>query len=276
MIESIDSREEFDEVVCLIDGDSLLYYEMDKPTLEEAVKGITSRVEQILFECGATKYVGFLTEPKCFRYDVSSTYKSNRKGKPKPIIFYALLEYLKQKLGFYTFPKLEADDLVSYYHHKHPDSTIICSPDKDVLYQCIGKHYNYQKASFIETSAEEALKFLWKQVLMGDSTDSIVGIPGVGEKTASNWIQDREKDFEQFVVRKYVEKFGEVIGLHEFMTNFRLVYLLKTDEDIQKELNLICLPSLIPLTFDKYGESPIATESELSDPWDPSFDVTSD
>lgn len=95
-------------------------------------------------------------------------------------------------------------------------------------------HYNYGKAEFTHTSPDEALKFLWVQVLMGDSTDNIVGIPGVGIKTAENWLKDRTKDFESFAIRKYVEKFGMVEGITEFFKNFNLVYLLKTDEDLAR------------------------------------------
>ena len=48
---------------------------------------------------------------------------------------------------------------------------IISSPDKDVLQQIPGKHYNYQKAEFVETT-EKMLrsffgsKFLWAIALM--------------------------------------------------------------------------------------------------------------
>jgi hypothetical protein len=72
------------------------------------------------------------------------------------------------------FSELEADDLVSYFSYTSDQSTIICSPDKDVLKQCVGMHYNYGKAEFVHTSPEEALAFLWVQALMGDSTDNIV------------------------------------------------------------------------------------------------------
>ena len=81
------------EKVALIDADSLLYYEMGKPTLEEAMESIDIRIEQILNFAGTTKYRGFLTLGKCFRYDIAKTkpYKYNRKGgTPKPPIFYAL------------------------------------------------------------------------------------------------------------------------------------------------------------------------------------------
>jgi 5'-3' exonuclease len=261
--ESIDVSKISDEPICLIDGDSLLYYEMDKPTLEEAIEGLNSRVETILSKCSTSKYVGFLTGTDCFRYSVDSTYKSNRKHRPKPIIFYALREHLRQHWKFYTYPRLEADDLVSYYGANMSESTIICSPDKDVLKQCVGRHFNYQKVEFIETSAEDATKFLWKQALMGDSTDHIQGIPGVGEKTSENWLKDRDKDFEAFVIKKYVEKFGDVEGIIQFNTTFRLVYLLKTDQDILREIGEPTLPPLIinthvanvsdPTTSDLWG-----------------------
>jgi 5'-3' exonuclease len=100
MIDSVE-RLPRDGYVCLIDGDSLLYYEMDKPTLEEAVAGIDSRIEHILNQCNTSIYVGFLTEPNCFRYQVYDDYKGNRKSRSKPINFYALLAHLKQKWKFY-------------------------------------------------------------------------------------------------------------------------------------------------------------------------------
>jgi 5'-3' exonuclease len=268
MLESIDVSKSV-EKICLIDGDSLLYYDMDKPTLEEAKESIDSRVRTILTECSTTKYVGFLTGAGCFRYSVSPTYKSNRKGKPKPVIFYALREYLKQKYGFYEYSKLEADDLVSYYHQSDLDGTIICSPDKDVLKQCEGTHFNYQKVEFVTTTAFEATRFLWKQVLMGDSTDGVVGIPGVGEKTAENWLVDRERDFEAFALKKYVEKFGSIEGIMQFNINFRLVYLLKNDDDILREIGEPFLPKLFFQTLDIYNDNnnSLTTSNNEPDPF---------
>jgi hypothetical protein len=236
--------------ICLIDADSLLYYEMDKPTLEEAVYGIDERIGKMLYECNTSQLAGFLTEGKCFRYDVMDTYKGNRKGRPKPPTFYALREYLKQHYGFWGVPILEADDLVSYYSYTDKRSTIICSPDKDVLYQCVGMHYNYQKAEFLHTSPDEALKFLWKQVLMGDSTDNIQGIPGVGDKTSTNWLKNRTRDFEGFALKKYVEKFGMVEGIMKFHETFRLVYLLKSRDDLVRETGMM-LPPLKVETLSK-------------------------
>lgn len=222
---------------CLIDADSLLYYEMNKDTLEEAMAGLDERVLSILEQCNTSKYAGFLTHGKCFRYNVDPEYKGNRKKSTRSVLFPSLKEYAIQKWGFTYISELEADDLVSYHSYTHNEPTIICSPDKDVLGQCVGMHYNYGKAEFVHTSPEEALKFLWVQVLMGDSTDNIKGLPGVGIKTAENWLKDRTKDFESFAIRKYVEKFGMVNGIVEFYKTFNLVYMLKTNDDILRVLD---------------------------------------
>ena len=239
--------------ICLIDADSLMYYEMDKPTLEEAIYGVDQRITTMLTQCNTSNYVGFLTEKRCFRYGVDPNYKGNRKGKDKPPVFYALREYLKQHYGFWSVPELEADDLVSYYSYTDNRSTIICSPDKDVLYQCVGMHYNYQRAEFLHTTPDEALRFLWKQVLMGDSTDNIAGIHGVGDKTSDNWLKNRKNDFESFTLKKYVEKFGMVEGIVNFNTTFRLVYLLKSKQDVAREAG-IELPELEVYTINKDEE----------------------
>lgn len=269
MVDRIDTEEQ-ESTICLIDGDSLLYYEMDKPTLELALQGIDSRVATILTTCNANAYVGFLTGRSGYRYQVSSTYKANRKHRPKPIVFYALREYLKQKYTFREFDGLEADDLVAYYGVNNEDyKVVICSPDKDVLHQCIGKHFNYQKVEFVTTSETDAERFLWKQVLMGDSTDNIQGIPGVGVKTADNWLKDRDKEIEVFVLKKYVEKFGVIEGLEQFFINFRLVYLLKTKEDILREANMQLpdLQSLICINSKPEDNEPTASEFSSWETW---------
>lgn len=218
------------EKIALIDGDSLLYYEMGKSTLEEAMESLDIRIEQILNFAGTTKYVGFLTLSRCFRYDVAKTrpYKYNRKGgTPKPPIFYALKEYIKQNWGFYGVQGLEADDLVAM--HADYQNTVICSPDKDVLKQLPGLHFNYGKMEFVTTTHDDAYKFLCMQILMGDSTDGIPGIPKVGPKTAEKWVN--EDASLTMVLEKYIEKFDIQEGIHKFAETFNLVYLLRSFEE---------------------------------------------
>ena len=243
--------------IALIDADSLIYYEMGKPTLEEALEGIDSRINQMLEVTQATHYAGFLTSGRCFRYDVAKTkpYKGNRKYNSKPIIFPAIKEYLKQRWNCISVSELEADDLVSVFHD--PLKTVICSPDKDVLYQNKGVHYNYGKAESILVDENEALTFLWKQMLMGDSTDGIVGIPKVGPKTADKWLEPLlPNEMPAYVLNKYIEFFGQAVGISKFAETFKLVYMLKTDDDVLRETNLV----LEPLTLHE-------VETEQEEEW---------
>ena len=236
-----------DGPVVLIDADSLLYFEMGKPTLEEAIEGIDNRILTMLNINNTCNFAGFLTIGRCFRYQAAKTkdYKYNRKHGSKPIIFYALKEYLQQKWKCIYVPELEADDLVAVYGEKYMGNTVICSPDKDVLYQVPGIHFNYRTAEFIDTPHIESHNFLWKQMLMGDSTDGIQGIPKVGAKTADKWLEGVDGHLQpQFVLNKYVEKFGYVEGISKFAETFKLVYILKSKEDVLREVN-IELPELV-------------------------------
>ena len=231
----------------LIDGDSLLYFEMGKPTLEEALESLDSRLLEMIHKCEADTFSGFLTIGRCFRYEKDKTrdYKGNRKRGDKPIIFYALKEYLKQHWNFTYYPELEADDLVAVYSKGLDGNTVICSPDKDVLYQVEGRHYNYRTAEFIHTTPTEAELFLWKQMLMGDPTDGIPGIPKIGPKTAETWLNNVQlQEMPQFVLEKYIEKFGNSEGISKFAETFKLIYILKTEKDVLRETGIV-LPKLI-------------------------------
>tara|TARA_R100000951_G_C2636673_1_gene179518 strand:- start:619 stop:1392 length:774 start_codon:yes stop_codon:yes gene_type:complete len=232
------------KTIALIDADSLMYYEMGATTLEQAIEGINTRIFAILNEVNADEYTGFLTIGKCFRYNVAETvgYKHNRSGGMKPPIFYALKAYMQQTpLEFTYVDGLEADDCVAVYadvFRKQGHKVVICSPDKDVLLQLPGNHYNYQKQEWVKTTDEQAKDFLWKQTLMGDSTDGIPGIPGLGPKTADKIIDSLSSAFtynyQGVVIEKYVEKFGLKEGICRFAETFNLVYLLRTPEEVLK------------------------------------------
>jgi len=258
--------------VAIIDADSLLYFEMGKDTLEEAIQGIDSRLIEILHQTDSDSIIGFLTKGKCFRYDVakSKPYKHNRPGASKPPIFYALKAYIQQPpWNFKTFDGLEADDLVGLARTWHLEKGFatectICSPDKDVLKQLPGKHYNYQKAEFHETSKEEAEAFLWKQVLMGDSTDGIPGIPGLGIKTADAIIDNMPDvlSYAQVVLNKYIEKFKLDEGIRRFAETFSLVRM-HTDIDIAS-FDVPALNSIGEDFFETVPFKPVGVADEVN------------
>jgi len=214
---------------------------MNKATLEEAMEGIDTRIQTIVEETGAEFFAGFLTIGKCFRYRVAKAkpYKHNRKVGSKPPIFYALKEYLKQTWNFTWVNGLEADDCVSLYADivkADGNIPIICSPDKDVLKQVPGRHFNFQKCTWVATSKLDGIEFLWMQTLMGDPTDGIPGIPGLGAKTAEKIIKKNDglTEYSQDVLKIYTDKFGIVEGISKFTETFNLVYMLRDPEEVLK------------------------------------------
>jgi len=228
-------------MIVLIDADSLPYIHMKSGTYEEAIQNMNNHINEITNVCNGDKFLLVFTEGKNFRYDIFNEYKNNR-AKPKPPIYYALREYLKQTYKSYWHPKLEADDIVSYFHYNRKkffnEEVIISSTDKDVLKQNIDRHYDYLKCKFVENSNDDITKFLFTQTACGDSTDKIPGIYGVGEKTVEKWFKDKttNEELRTEVLNRFIEYYGLNEGIIKFYLTFRLVYLLKTENDI---LNII-------------------------------------
>lgn len=189
------------KTLLLIDADSLLYIHAavnetkydwgedefgDKVTssltdIDRAISDFSEAVYDIVTECACDEYILYFTGSTNFRYDVLPSYKGNRKGVDKPALFYELREYVQSNFPFKVSDKVEADDMVSILKRRKPDSTVIAAIDKDILKQVPGKHYNYKKDEWVETSEEDAIRFFYLQVLMGDPTDGYKGCPGIGE-----------------------------------------------------------------------------------------------
>ena len=250
------------EKVLLIDGDALLYYEAFKEqTFEEAKAGIYKRLEIILKATKANKYSAFLTCSNNFRHNIAKTkkYKSGRSSN-KPKLFYELKDFIMNNLGFCIVNGYEADDLVLYYAYNLKNyDCIVCSPDKDVLYQKSGKHFNYQfkkfnneedikLGDFVTVSQDEVDYFKCKQLLTGDSVDAIVGIPKLGSAKADKILKDLKTKEELFdaVVKEYIKHFKfELLAINKLCENMNLLQMVTSDVYVE----LFNLPKLkeIPL-----------------------------
>lgn len=119
-----------------------------------------------------------------FRFDVATVkgYKANRKDVPKPVHYGAIREYLIGAHGASESSNCEADDVVSILARQHPRS-VIATIDKD-LDQIPGLHWDYAKHVEYNVGEIEAMEMFYTQILSGDTTDNIPGLPGVATKTA--------------------------------------------------------------------------------------------
>ena len=121
----------------------------------------------------------------------------------------------------------EADDDVGIAQWAAKDrSTCIVSLDKDM--NCIpGHHWHPIKQVYYYVTLAEANKNFWTQVLTGDSTDNVRGIPKVGAKTAEKILEGKESwnDLAEAARKAYADKGIE----NELAENASLVWILRED-----------------------------------------------
>lgn len=220
-----------EDCIGLIDADSICYI-CSTDTLETSKKNVDSLISNILTMIRVKKFVLFLSRGKYFRHDFYPEYKANRPD--SPLLFLKELKvYMEERYNAYIFDGAEADDLVAYYS-KTLENSIVCSADKDVFNQIPGKHFNYKKIKFIDTTKEQAESFLWLQVLMGDSVDNIKGIPGTGEVKAAKILAKAgsPRDFPKVVYEAYLEYYKTShLAMHYMQLNFKLVHLLNEKDE---------------------------------------------
>jgi 5'-3' exonuclease len=177
----------------LIDGDILLYRvgftTQDEPEAIALVR-VDELIKRILDSVKATEYVVYLScgRKDSFRAKLNPEYKANRK-QPKPLHYELLKKHLIENWQAVVAVEEEADDLIGIEQHSNPN-TIACTIDKDILYGVEGQKYNFVKDTFHYTTQEEATMFFYKQLLMGDKADNILGIAGVGEVKAGRLLED--------------------------------------------------------------------------------------
>ncbi len=172
-----------------------------------AIYGFVSRVENLINELKPEAlFVAFDSKGKVFRHKIYPEYKAKRLLPPEELI--AQLPYIKEYLdlrgiNYLEAPGFEADDIIakiSKSFGKKGCEIIIFTADKD-LFQLVNdnvciyhpklkrKLYKEGVMDCFGVSPDQIVDYL---SLMGDSSDNIPGVPGVGEKTAKKLIAKYE------------------------------------------------------------------------------------
>lgn len=205
-----------DEKLFIVDGHSLLYkaFYAIKPLTNSkgeqtnAVYGFTNMILKLLSE-QEPKFllVVFDSKTLTFRHKECAEYKAQRKKMPPELKSQIplIMEVLSGLgISYYSEDGFEADDIMGTLAKKYHDQfkeIVLITNDKDIL-QLVNKKVKVYSAkrgvSEIIIYDEEEVKKKYgitpSQIqdmlsLMGDSSDNILGIPGVGEKTAIKLIQ---------------------------------------------------------------------------------------
>lgn len=175
----------------------------------------------------------FLTPSRTFRHDLAFTrgYKENRKGMPKPHYYDDIRVYMMEEYGAIIGDNVEADDLMGC---AQTGNSVICSNDKDML-QIPGRHYNFTKPAdeaFTLVDPTEGDQWFFCQLLSGDTTDNIPGVPKIGTKKARDIVDMYADDYNELVEaikEQYVYSYG-VAGLDVMEEQAALVWILRSGE----------------------------------------------
>lgn len=218
----------------LIDGDIVAYrcaYKSRDDRAEYAAHSAGSYLSDLISDLyilieDEPEYRVFLTGKGNFRheYAVTAGYKENRKDKEKPEHLAVIRQYLIDEWEAVVSDEEEADDLIAIAATQQP--SIIVSIDKD-FNQVPGKHFNPNTGKLYDVSEEDAVKFLYEQILTGDRADNIMGIKGVGPVKAKKALADCVTERQMYDV--CVEMYGDEERVIE---NGRLLYLRRKEGEI--------------------------------------------
>ena len=213
------------EKLLLIDGHSILsraFYGVPFLNNKEGIptNGIYGFLN-ILFkeiELEETEHVAVAFDlPKpTFRHKLFPEYKGTRKGMPEELKEQVpLLQELLRKMNMplLMMEGFEADDIlgtIAKQMQEQGKEVVVVSGDRDLL-QLSDEHikisipktskgetkvYSYYPKDVEEEWGVSPLEFIDLKALMGDSSDNIPGVPGMGEKTAT-WIIQKYKSIEE-------------------------------------------------------------------------------
>src|SRR5262245_30667711 len=196
----------------LVDGSSYLYRAFHAlPALSTArgeptgaVLGVVNMLYKLLDDYAPDSMAVVFDAPgRTFRDDMFAEYKANRA--PMPDELRAQIEPLLETIEAMGIPLLrvegvEADDVIGTLARQASaagQATVISTGDKD-LAQLVDEHVglvNTMDGSALDregvvakfgVAPEQIIDYL---ALVGDSSDNIPGVPGVGPKTAAKWLQ---------------------------------------------------------------------------------------
>ena len=193
--------------------------------------------------------VVFDAHGKCFRKELYSEYKANRKRMPEDLAKQEeIIKEIIVAMGcdLVVVPEVEADDVLGTYSKQARDQgayALICSGDKD-LFQLVNDHVVIEDTMndvvYDLTTGQEKfgvppelmVDFL---ALKGDSSDNIPGMPKVGDVTAKLILNsigsietikqhlDQIKDLDFKGAKTFADKFTESLPLIELSYQLALI-----------------------------------------------------
>lgn len=225
--------------------------------------------------------IAFDVKAPTFRHEMYSEYKGNRKGMPEELAQQMpVLKDLLKAMGYRLIECAgwEADDIIGTLakNCKDGDFCYIATGDRDFL-QLVDEKVNvllaapkagktetivYDIDKIIEDKGVEPKKLIDVKALMGDTSDNIPGVQGIGEKTATDLIKKYNsidyiyENFDNLEFTKSVRNKLESGRDSAFIS--RTLGTIRTDAPIETDYN-----AYIPDKLDEQFTKTILTELEM-------------
>ena len=251
--------------ILLVDGNNLVfrsYYATaysgvimrnSKGFPTNALYGFINMMNRIIREEKPDYILVAFDKGKTFRHEEYTEYKAGRSDTPDELKqqFPVAKEVLKAMgIKYHEMDYYEADDIIGTLSHEaHIDPEFDCeiiSSDKDLLQLIeddvvvrVLKSNDYimmDRDKFVETYGVEPIKMIDLKALMGDSSDNIPGVAGIGEKTAI----------------KLVSEYGSIDGIYENIDSIKgklQEKLIKDKDNCYKSYQLATIVKDIKLDF---------------------------
>ena len=152
-----------------------------------------------------------------------------------------LLDYLKSlPVNISIIDKIEADDTIAYLSQKLKDDIIIYSADQDFLqlvndritvYSPIKKKF-YKPNDVYEQYGMHPYNFITMKCLMGDKSDNLPGVKGLGPKKLMKYFPEITGE-KRFTLQEAYQKATDKVEEHGIYGN---VHLFKSQLEINYEL----------------------------------------
>jgi len=170
---------------------------------------VDSMVDAILNQLQTKDYTIYLSGKNNFREKVPYPVKYKGNRVERPIHLENVRGFLLYKYKTVVTDGYEADDALGIMASTQPD-VIICSSDKD-LNQVPGKHYNLDSREIYQVDEMEGYRNYNSQLLTGDKTDNILGIPKIGPVKASKLLEPctTKEEMDAVVLDTYKKAFPQ-------------------------------------------------------------------
>jgi DNA polymerase-1 len=202
-----------DKLLVLVDGSSYLYRAFHAmPSLTNsrgeptgAVYGVVNMLRRLLADY-APRYIAVVFDAKgrTFRDDIYAEYKANRPPMPDELSAQiASLHEIVRALGLplLQIQGVEADDVIGTLAKRAAADgldTLVSTGDKDMA-QLVNEQVHlvdtmkdvvYDRAAVIAKFGVPPERIIDYLTLVGDTSDNIPGVPGIGPKTAAKLLQE--------------------------------------------------------------------------------------